>query len=303
MKNKIFILGSFNVDIVSYLDDFPLPGQTIEATNSEIICGGKGANQAYAASQNGVEVNFLTKIGKDGFAHFAKEQLGLRIKQNNYILETEKAATGVANIFVRGADKENQIVINLGANKCITEKEVQYYKSLIEESDILMVQLENNFDAIACALKLAHDANVTTLLNPAPISPQISRLLPLVDIIIPNETELQGLGKMPVSSLDETKKAVLAFSKSSGIQTIVVTRGAKGALCFQNNIFTLIPSIENVNVVDTTGAGDAFNGALAAKLANGLNLEEAARYANFYASLAVAGKGASNMPEGVGLLI
>ncbi len=161
-----------------------------------------------------------------------------------------------------------------------------------------MVQLENNYDAIEHALKLAHGANITTLLNPAPFSTQVSLLLPLVDIITPNETELEGLSGMSVSTLDETKQAVLAFSKSSEIQTIVVTRGAKGALCYQDNTFTLIPSVDNVNVVDTTGAGDAFNGALAAKLANGFNLEEAAQYANYYASRAVARKGASNMPEG-----
>ena len=298
MKSKIFVLGSFNVDIVSYLSDFPLPGQTIEATSSEIVCGGKGANQAYAASQNGVEVNFLTKIGKDGFSHFAKEQLSLRSKQNNSILESATAATGVANIFVRDTDKENQIVINLGANKCITNDEIDNQKSLIENSDLLMVQLENNYDAIEHALRLARDANITTFLNPAPFSTQVASLLPLVDIITPNETELQGLSGLPVSTLDETKQAVLAFSKSSEIQTIVVTRGGKGALCYQNNTFTLIPSVENVNVVDTTGAGDAFNGALASKLANGFTLEDAAQYANYYASRAVALKGASNMPEG-----
>ncbi len=295
MKKSIFILGSFNVDLVSHVDEFPLPGQTIQSVSCETSCGGKGANQAYAASVHDVNVSFLCKLGRDAFADFAREQLSARTQQKSLIISTPSFPTGVANINVRNVDKENTIVLNLGSNKSFTKQDILSVQHEIMSSDIVMVQLENNLDAIAHVLQIAKSASVRTLLNPAPFNPSVFDLLPYVDIITPNESELEALTQMPVNSLDQTKAAAKFLSEQYQLSTILVTRGSRGALCYHEYHFLEVANIQ-AKAMDTTGAGDAFNGAFAAKLIEQNSIEEAAQYANAFASLAVEKKGASNIP-------
>ena len=297
MKNRVFVFGSYNVDMVSVVKEFPLPGQSIKAKQFSLGSGGKGANQAFAAKQNGADVSFLTKIGTDEFAPFARAQLSERGFCHSHVIESDQHGTGIANIFVRESDKENMIAINLGANSSVSLEEVRRYEGEIAHSKVLVVQLENNCDAVLEALTLARQHGVTTILNPAPYSGSATAMLPFTDIITPNETEAMQLTGLPIHSLEDAKRAAETLKQMADIKVVILTLGSKGALCFDGKTHHLLEGVE-AKVVDTTGAGDAFNGALAAQLADGVALHQAVRYATAYASLAVERRGASNMPDG-----
>ncbi|WCE30773.1 ribokinase [Vibrio sp. SCSIO 43137] len=295
MGNKVFVLGSFNVDITSNVDRFPVPGETVSSHSSGYGAGGKGANQAYAAARNGAEVTFMTKIGNDQFNLFAKEHLSKTGINHNIILESETQPTGNALIMVSSENGENMIAVNSGANVHIQPEEVAAAESRIVASDILVTQLETNTDAILAAMRMASGSGVKVVLNPAPFKPEVNQLIPYVDIITPNETEASEIAGVPVETLDDAKNAAKIIH-NLGVESVVITRGSKGALVYENGRFTEVP-VFNSAVVDTTGAGDSFNGALVSQLGQGRRLEDAAKYASAYASLKVERVGAANMPD------
>lgn len=295
MGNKVFVLGSFNVDITSNVDRFPVPGETVSSFSSAYGAGGKGANQAYAAAKNGANVTFMTKIGNDQFNMFAKDHLSKTGINRNIILESQTEPTGNALIMVSNQNGENMIAVNSGANVHIGVDEVAEVENQIVSSDILVTQLETNIDAIAAAMKTAIKGGVKVVLNPAPYKIEVNQLVPYVDIITPNETEASEIAGVPVETLDDAKNAAKVIC-NLGVESVVITRGGKGALVYENGKFTEIPVFKSA-VVDTTGAGDSFNGALVSQLGLGKGLVEAAKYASAYASLKVERIGAANMPE------
>lgn len=295
MKHNVFVLGSFNVDIVANLARFPQPGETMHSSSSSIGAGGKGANQAYAAAKNGANITFMAKIGTDQFSQFARQHLSSTGIDNTIIIESSTSPTGTALIYVSEQAGENMIAVNEGANMTMTAEDIYSAKPHIINTELFLTQLETNFDAIKLAMEIAKEHGAKVILNPAPYHNRIPELLPLVDMLTPNETEASLMTGIEVTDLDSAKQAAIAIN-ALGVTSVVITRGGDGVLLYENGQFTQVDALKSA-VVDTTGAGDAFNGALVAELAKGKTLHQAAKYANAYASLAVERLGAANMPD------
>lgn len=295
MKKKVCILGSFNVDIVARVSRFPKSGETIRAIENTFGPGGKGCNQAMAAFFANADVHFFAKVGNDHFSQFARNHLTSSGMDSYTLYQTEEASTGSAVIYVSEENGENVIAIAPGANQTINDEEINSLHPYLAESAILLVQLENNIDAVVSVMKLAGTLGNTVILNPAPYSAEIGDYLSYVDIITPNETEASQLSGIEITDLDSARQAALKIAEL-GIKRVLITLGSRGVLVLDEGSFRHIPAFPAV-VVDTTGAGDAFNGALAAALANGDSLIDAAKYASAFASLAVEREGAANMPD------
>lgn len=295
MNGTVCVIGSFNVDIVSAVPRFPQPGESIMAQSCQFGPGGKGANQALAAARALASVHFVGKTGKDQFQEFARRHLETSVIDSFTLYQSTTAATGNAVIYVSEENGENMIAINRGANWQLSHDEIAFVYKNIASADILLVQLEINPDATLQAIKYARDNQVAVILNPAPYTPEITALLSYVDIITPNETEASLLSHIPVKDMASAKAAAEIIC-SQGPGTVIITLGAKGALLKDDTGFSQIPVFPAIGV-DTTGAGDAFNGALAAAIARGEKLINACYYASAFASLAVELEGAANMPE------
>lgn len=294
MVGKVCVFGSFNVDIVARVDRFPKVGETLIAKEIAFGPGGKGANQAVAAHAAGGRVHFATKLGQDQFNQFAKTHLDSTGMESYTLYESDEAATGSAVISVNDVG-ENMIAICPGANLLVSEEEVAALKPQLQESEVVLVQLENNFDAITALMQLAADLDKRVILNPAPYSPEVEAMIAHADLITPNETEASHIAGVEVTDIESAKQAAQVIHQK-GARNIIITMGKAGALLFDGKEFSHIPSYRAV-VVDTTGAGDAFNGALAASLAGGKSIAKSALYATAFASLAVEREGASNMPD------
>lgn len=294
MVGKVCVFGSFNVDIVAKVSRFPKNGETLVAKETTFGPGGKGANQALAAHSAGARVHFATKVGKDQFNQFARNHFDSSGIESFSLYEADKTSTGSAVIYVND-DGENFIAICPGANHLVTSEEVAELIPYVSESKVLLVQLENNFDAIDGVIKLAKGLDVQVILNPAPYSPEVDNFIASADIITPNETEASQISGIEITDI-ETAKQAAAVIHQKGAKSVIITMGRQGSVLFDNEQFTHIPAY-NAVAVDTTGAGDAFNGALAASLAKGETLSHAALYATAFASLAVEREGAANMPN------
>ncbi|MCL2892378.1 ribokinase [Brenneria tiliae] len=295
MQGKVCILGSFNVDIVAKVARFPKGGESLLALGSTLGPGGKGANQAMAASRAGAKVHFVAKVGKDQFSQFAYDHLSSSEILSFKLYQSDSEPTGNAIIYVSQQDGENMIAIYPGANKTITDDEVAAITPELADSNVLLLQLENNFAATLNAMKLAKTLNSKVVLNPAPYSHDALNCLEYVDVITPNETEASLLSGIEVRDLASAKQAAQKIV-ALGAPRVIITMGAHGALILDDGQFRHIPAFPALSV-DTTGAGDAFNGAFAAAIAGGQSIAQAATYAAAFASLAVEREGASNMPR------
>lgn len=291
----VYVLGSFNIDIVSEVPDFPRRGETIHSLSTNFYAGGKGSNQATAAAKVSNNVHLTVKIGQDEFGGKARSYFSGTDIHSFSLLEDEKAHTGNASIFVSKLTGENFIAIDLGANTQISNAEIHQEYPRIQDSRVFLTQLENNFSATMAALECANATRSVVILNPAPYHPEVKSVLHLVDILTPNETEAQDMTGIEVHDINSAQLAAKAIH-SLGVKIVVMTLGSKGALLFDGENFRHFPPYKAV-VTDTSGAGDSFNGALAACIANGHPLEYAIKFATAYASLAVERKGASNMPD------
>lgn len=291
MVAKIVVVGSFNVDLTSYMERIPVPGETVEGDRFVTGPGGKGSNQAVAAARLGAEVTFIGRVGKDVFAPIALNIWKDEGINTDFVVQDPNVSTGVAPIFVEKSG-ENSIVVVLGANLAITTEDIDKAADVIAEADILMTQLEITDEIMAYALKVAKDKGIKTILNPAPARPLPSEIIALADYITPNETEL--------ATLSSDHRDVIEMGRSLLVrddQTIVATLGASGARYIQKVDTESIPTYK-VDVVDTTGAGDAFNGGLAVGLAEGKTLKDAIAFANATAALCVTKPGtAPSMPR------
>lgn len=292
MTAKIVIVGSFNTDLTTYMERMPRPGETVNGRKFVTGPGGKGSNQAVAAARLGAQVTFVGRVGQDVFADIALRTWRQEGVNTDYVVQDSEHATGVAPIFVDDTG-ENMIVVALGANLAVSAADVDAAAGVIAQADILLTQLEIPYDTVAYALKVARQHGVPTILNPAPAGRLAPEVLALADFMTPNETELEVLSNMPGAPVEEAARALLTTDQ----QTIVVTVGARGAQYVQRGKSALVPGFR-VNVVDTTGAGDAFNGGLAVALAEGRALEDAIAFANATAALCVTRPGtAPSMPQ------
>jgi ribokinase len=284
---KIVVVGSFNADLTSYMARMPRPGETVHGRKFVTGPGGKGSNQAVAAARLGAEVTFVGRIGQDVFAPYALNMWAEEGIRTEYVVQDPENATGVAPIFVDDSG-ENSIVVVLGANLAVSTADVDAAAGAIRSADILLVQLEIDYETVAYALQVAKRHGVHTILNPAPAGHLPAEVLKLADYITPNETELEILADRPGASLQEAAAALLARDG----QTVIVTLGAQGAQYVRRDGSGRVPAYQ-VDVIDTTGAGDAFNGGLAVALAEGNSLEQAINFANAAAALCVTRRGAA----------
>lgn len=283
MTAKIVVVGSFNTDLTTYMERLPRPGETVHGRKFVTGPGGKGSNQAVAAARLGAEVTFVGRVGVDAFGDMALRMWQQEGINTAYVVRDTEQPTGVAPILVDDSG-ENMIVVALGANLTVSSQDVDAARPAIATADVVIVQLEIRQETTAYALQVAKEYGVRTILNPAPASPLPSEVLALADYLTPNETELEVLGQRDLLTSDT--------------QTLVMTAGAEGAVWTRKDGSTgKIPTFV-VKVVDTTGAGDAFNGGLSVALAEGKSLTDAIRFANATAALCVTRPGtAPSMPQ------
>lgn len=288
MTAKIVVVGSFNADLVSYMERMPRPGETVHGQRFATGAGGKGSNQAVAAARLGADVTFIGRLGNDVFANLAYEIWDAEGVNYDFVNRDSEVATGVAPILVDSSG-ENMIVVVLGANRRLRESDIDAARARIAAADMLVVQLEVNLDMVPYALKTAKEFGVATILNPAPAAPISRETLQLADYLTPNETELETLNGGAVDDVVSAARNLLTRDD----QTAVITLGASGAQIVTGDDAFVAPAFE-VDAVDTTGAGDAFNAALAVGLSEGMALEQALRFANAAAALCVTKPGAAD---------
>ena len=291
---RVFIAGSINMDVVATADRHPRVGETIAGKQVLYFPGGKGANQAVAASRLGVRTTLIGRLGKDSFGGELKAFLGAQGIDLGSLKETAEAHTGTAIITVAEAD--NTIVVIPGTNALVSVDDVAAVP--LAKGDVAVSQFEIPLPTIAAFFQRARAAGATTLLNPAPAQKMSSELLELVDILVLNETELGFLAGTELSDSDETARIidVARGLQARADQTICVTLGKRGVLALAASEEFAVPG-RAVQAVDTTGAGDCFVGALAAQLAEGAALRAALAFANIAASVSVQRMGAGpSMP-------
>lgn len=289
MKNKLCVLGSINVDHVIRVPYFPKAGETLTGYGYQIAYGGKGANQAVAAARVGAKVSFIGAIGDDQIGQTMKQAFEQDGIDTSAICVIPNQSTGLAMIQVADSG-ENSIVISAGANADLSESLVEQHKSQIEQADILLMQLESPLQAVTLATKFAKSAGVKVVLNPAPAQPLPDSLLSHIDIITPNETEAEILTGIKVT--DEQTAAVAAnHFHQLGIETVLITLGSKGVYYSEKGQGEIIPGFR-VDAVDTTAAGDTFNGAFVTALLEGQSPKESIRFAHAAAAISVTRMGA-----------
>lgn len=282
---KVVVVGSINVDMVFTSQVRPKAGETVLGDEFSIIPGGKGANQAVAASKLGAESYMIGCVGNDSNGEFSINNLTNMNVSTDCIETTNEATTGVANIVV--AENDNSIIVIAGSNYKITKNTIDKYKDIILSADIVLLQLEIPIDIVEYAAEVCKKNNVSVLLNPAPAIELKKSLIENVTYITPNEHEL----KIILGKHDNIDEIIRKYPNK-----LIVTMGAKGVKYFDGIDMKLIPSYD-VEVIDTTGAGDTFCGGLAAALVRGDNIEDAIKFANKAAALSITKLGAqSGMP-------
>ena len=288
--NKILtVLGSINADHVISVPHFAKPGETLTGYGYNIAYGGKGANQAVAAARLGANVNFIGCIGDDDIGRAMKTAFAQNGINTRSIVEVKHETTGIAMIQVAESG-ENSIVISAGANAHLNENQVAHVAEDIYKADYLLMQLETPLNAVKKAAELAKARQTKVILNPAPAQPLPDELLSLLDMITPNETEAEILTGIKVVDLDSAKQAAQIFHQK-GIETVLITLGAKGVYFSQQGQGDIIAGFP-VQAVDTTAAGDTFNGGLVTALLEGKTYTEAIRFAHAAAAISVTRKGA-----------
>lgn len=285
----IAVVGSNNVDLITYIERMPKLGETLEAPDFEMGCGGKGANQAIAASRLGAKVRMVTRVGTDIFAANTVKNFADNGIDTAWVLETE-GPSGVAPIFV-DKDSNNSIVIVKGANGLLTPRDVADAAEVIAECKLLVLQLEIPLETVYAAIDLAVELGVPVLLNPAPADPTLDMAyVSKCTYFVPNETELSLLVGRDVDSLDEIRDAGKDILSESNLENLIVTLGSRGSLWLTEDTDVLVKAHE-VDAVDSTGAGDAFIGCFATKVIEGLDIPEALTQASLYAANSVTKRG------------
>jgi ribokinase len=289
MTAEIVVVGSANTDMVVQTERIPKPGETVLGGEFILAAGGKGANQAVSAARLGASVTLVARVGEDIFGDRAIQNFQQEGINTRYVFRDAGSPSGVALIIV-DRKGENVISVAPGANGRLSQEDVHLASSAIEKAQVLLLQLEVPLDTVRSAARLAFEAGVKVILNPAPAQELDDDLLSHVSVLTPNETETEILTGIPVSDEESAQRAA-AVLHDRGVESVIITMGARGSFISSADTHCLVPS-RRITAVDTTAAGDAFNGALACTLAEGTNLETAVRLANLAGALAATRLGA-----------
>lgn len=290
-------MGSFIADLTFRAEVLPDWGQTVLGSGFRIGAGGKGSNQAVAAARLGAEVAFITMLGNDAFGELARRTWQAEGIDTTYCGTTDARGTGAASVIVHDQRGENSIIVDPGSGMLLGVDDVERAASCIAASALFMTQLELDPKVVRRGLELAHAAGVTTILNPAPALPLSDDVYALSDVLTPNESEASKLAGFPVHDAEDAARAA-AVLRARGATSVVVTLGAQGALVSAGLATEHVSAFDAGPVVETTGAGDAFNAALAVGLSEGMDLLEATRFGCAVAGISVTLPGTSaSMPR------
>ena len=285
---RIAIVGSANIDLTTFTDQFPRPGETIFGNGFNLGFGGKGANQAVAARLCGAEVSMVARLGDDLFGDATIRNFASFGIDTNRVLITAGVSSGVAPIFVDSAG-QNRIIVVKGANDLLSPADVDAASDVLRRADMIVLQLEVPVETVYYALEFARASGIRTILNPAPGQPLDLHRAGAADYVIPNETEAEALTGIAVRDLDSAR-ACARHLLGNGIRRAIITLGAAGALlASEEGIAHIAPFA--VDPLDTTGAGDAFIGSLAYFLSTGCEESEAIERSNLYAALSTLAVG------------
>lgn len=295
--SRLTVMGSFVADLAFRTPHLPAWGQTVLGSEFRLGPGGKGSNQAVAAARLGGVVTFISKLGRDPFGELARRTYLEERIDTRFVFETLEHPTGAASVVVDDATGENAIVVVPGAGFHLTSDDIDQARDTIARSAVFMTQLELSLDAVEYGLQVAKSLGIPTILNPAPALSLPERIYPLCDYLTPNETEAAFLAQQPVTDrLSAERAAETLLSRGAG--NVVVTLGAQGALVKTAKVTQHVPAIDAGPVVETTGAGDAFNGGFAVALAEGLDIVAATRFGCAVAGISVTRHGtATSMPQ------
>lgn len=285
MKKKIMVFGSFVVDLMARTPHLPVPGETVKGSLFKQGAGGKGFNQGVAAHKAGGDVAVSIKIGKDAMANVALEAMDALGMSKEYLFYSDDVSTGIALISVDENTSQNEIVIVSGACATFTDEDIASVESRIRESEYLLLQLEVNQDANEKVAELAKSNGTKVIINTAPYQPVRDEFLHGAYLVTPNEVEAEALTGVRVDDLASADQAAKVFF-NKGVQNVLITLGSRGVYINAGGQSRIIPAYQ-VNAIDTTGAGDAFNGGLIVALAEGKDLLDAARFANAVGALSV----------------
>jgi ribokinase len=289
MKSSIVVVGSSNTDMVIQADHLPVPGETILGGTFFMTQGGKGANQAVAAARLNGQVTFIAKTGTDIFGRQSVQAYEKDGVDTRYISSDENSPSGVALITV-DSNGENCIAVAPGANGTLSVEDINHAQDVVENAAIILMQLEIPLKVVQHVANVAETKGVRLVLNPAPACALPDDLLKKISIITPNEKEAEMLTGVKISGLDSAKEAAKMLA-AKGIETVIITMGSEGALIFEGDAFEVVPAIK-VKAIDTTAAGDVFNGALAVAISEGKAITDAVEFANAAAAISVTRLGA-----------
>ena len=291
MSHSVVVVGSLNADLVVRTPRFPAPGETTTGTDFAVYPGGKGANQAVAAARLGARVAMVGRVGRDDYGRLLRRSLTAAGVDAEPVIDDEDAATGVAVITI-DASGQNQIVLAPGANGRLHPDDVERCRSLLESAAVVLLQWEVPPETVEAAARIARRAGVAVVLDPAPARPEALALLPLASFVTPNETELRVLAGAPPGPTSPQDAAGMARSLLDlGARCVIAKLGPAGATAISRDGEWVWPG-HAVQAVDTTAAGDAWNGAFAVALAEGRALQDAGAFASAAAAISVTRPGA-----------
>ncbi len=285
MKQKVTVFGSFVVDLMARTPHLPVPAETVKGSFFKQGAGGKGFNQGVAAHKAGADVAMITKLGRDSMANVALDAMTEINMPKDYLFFNDEVATGIALILVDENSSQNEIVIVPGACSTITDEDIASVADRIKDSAYVLLQLEVNQDANEKVAALAKANGVKVIINTAPYQPITDEFLNGSFLVTPNEVEAEEITGVHIVDKETADKAAEVFF-SKGVENVLITLGSRGVYVSDGKRAEIIPAFR-VNAVDTTGAGDAFNGGFLAALSEGKDLWESARFAQGLAALSV----------------
>jgi len=287
-RPRIAVVGSANIDLTTFADRFPKPGETIFGNKFDLGFGGKGANQAVAARLCGAEVFMVARVGSDLFGPATIENFRKQGIDPTHVKQIEGLSSGVAPIFVE-PNGQNRILVVKGANDALEPADVDAAAETLKSADCIVLQFEIPIETVYYTIDFARKHGIRCILNPAPAQPVDLNALKDLDYFVPNESEAETITGGPVKNVDDARKCA-AKLVASGIRRVIITLGANGSLLASRDGSEHVPPFP-VNAIDSTGAGDAFIGSFAVFLGEGVPEKDAVRRANLYAGLSTTGVG------------